>query len=168
VRLLPEFQRRDIRGLAAAYQPDLDEKALTAGQAIVAGRYTRANLMTIYDWKTNRRGRNRLLANTDEEIGDALRVASTVTMDRSAVAVLRGLYGVNVPVASAILTAMYPARYTVLDFRALEALGTNTSNRSLDFYLHYLASCRSIADKWGVGLRDLDRALWQWSKQRRE
>ena len=60
-------------------------------------------------------------------------------IQRSPIAVLCGLTGVNVPVASAILTAIYPSRYTVIDFRALEALGTNTSDRSLRFFLYYLA-----------------------------
>jgi hypothetical protein len=33
-------------------------------------------------------------------------------------------------------------------------------------YPAYLECCRAIARRLGVGLRDLDRALWQWSKER--
>jgi len=35
---------------------------------------------------------------------------------------------------------------------------------SLPDYVGYLDYCRTIARRLGVGLRDLDRALWQWSK----
>jgi hypothetical protein len=77
-----------------------------------------------------------------------------------------GLQGVQVPVASAILTAIDPERYTVIDFRALEALGCDSKDRSVNFYLAYLKTCRQLASKHGVTLRNLDRALWQWSNER--
>jgi len=72
--------------------------------------------------------------------------------ERAAVAVLLGLQGVQVPVASAILTAIYPERYTVIDFRALEALGSNTADYSVNFYLTYLAAYRQIANANQVSL----------------
>jgi hypothetical protein len=70
-----------------------------------------------------------------------------------------------VPVASAILTAIDPKRYTVIDFRALEALGIKRASPSVDFYLDYLKHCRQLAKTHRVSLRDLDRALWQWSSE---
>jgi hypothetical protein len=137
---------------------------MNAGRAIRAGDYRHGHLATIYEWKTKGRGRNRLLRNSRREVAEALRLATTAKTERAAVAVLLGLHGVNVPVASAILTVVHPRRYTIIDFRALEALGSKTRDRSLGFYLKYLAACRTIARSWGVSLRDLDRALWQWSK----
>jgi hypothetical protein len=68
-----------------------------------------------------------------------------------------------VPVASAVLTAIEPERYTVIDFRALEALGSDSTDRSVNFYLAYLDFCRLLAKAHRIKLRDLDRALWQWS-----
>ncbi len=76
-----------------------------------------------------------------------------------------GLSGVQVPVASAILTVMYPDKYTVIDFRALEALGVVRYTASISLYVEYLAYCRALARKCDVDLRTLDRALWQWSKE---
>jgi hypothetical protein len=70
-----------------------------------------------------------------------------------------------VPVASAILTAIDPERYTVIDFRALEALGNKSNDRTVNFYLAYLDACRQLAQEHQVSLRDLDRALWQWSSE---
>ncbi len=67
--------------------------------------------------------------------------------------------------ASAILTAMDPERYTVLDVRALEALGVKDGD-DIDLYVAYVEACRRLAKQYGVTLRDFDRANWQWSKRK--
>src|SRR5262249_34146890 len=169
LRLQPKFSCSDLPALVEAYDPKLDNVALAAGAAIRKGQYTRENLLAIFDWKTKRRGRSRLSANTDEEIADALHIAVSARTERAATSVLLGLHGVNVPVASAFLAAINPERYMVIDYRALEALGFRGSRyySSVRFYLAYLNTCRSIARSWKVRLRDLDRALWQWSKSRK-
>jgi hypothetical protein len=105
-----------------------------------------------------------LQRNSDEEIADALRLAVSAKTERAAIAVLRGLQGVDAPVASAILTAINPEHYTVIDFRALQALGSKSKDRSVNFYLAYLTRCGQLAKTHHVTLRDFDRALWQWSK----
>jgi hypothetical protein len=86
--------------------------------------------------------------------------------------VLIDLKGVDVAVASAILTAIFPRRYTVLDFRTLEALGHPRHN--VAFYEEYLTFCKALARGDFItpqnnrpaptALRALDRALWRWSK----
>jgi hypothetical protein len=143
-----------------------DEKALAAGKRIKAGSYTRENLIIIFDWKTGGRGRSRLANNTDEEMAEALDVATHAKTDRIAIAALCGLHGVGVPVASAILTAIYPEKFTIIDFRALETLGVPRDRQKFDLesYLTYLNYCRGTASRYGVALRDLDRALWQRSR----
>ena len=109
-----------------------------------------------------------LAGNDCAEIADALDLAIRAKSDRSAVAILVGLSGISVPIASAILTVLMPNRFTVIDFRALESLGVRrtVTDRSIGFYLKYLNFCRSLAAERGVSLRELDRALWQWSKNR--
>lgn len=96
-----------------------------------------------------------------------MKLALDAETERSAITVLTGLSGVDVPVASAILTAIRPAKYTVIDFRALQALGSTSTDRSVTFYLGYLNSCRRLAVEHHVALRDLDRAMWQWSSEQR-
>ena len=83
-----------------------------------------------------------------------------------AVAVLTTLHGVGIPMASVILTAINPDKYTVLDYRALESLGVDNGPDSIDFYIAYLNACRELARRYGKTLRNLDRAMWQWSKER--
>ena len=151
---------------ASRYAVHEDEPALEAGRRIKAGDCSRVHLQTIYKWKANDRGKSRLDRNSDAQIEDALWLAVLAKEPRSGVAVLMGLYGVNTPVASAIATVIYPSRYTIIDFRALQALGSSDPDRSIPFYLEYLRFCTGLADEWGMSLRSLDRALWQWSAAR--
>jgi hypothetical protein len=73
-----------------------------------------------------------------------------------------GLRGVALPMASAILTAIDQERFTVVDWRAVEALGApNVDYSNLNFYLrNYLPECKRLAAQAEVGLRTFDRALW--------
>jgi hypothetical protein len=161
-----QFRPRDISMLAKRYGPEQgDDAAIAAGRRIRSGGYERSNIEAIFKWKTRGRGISHLLRNSDDEIADALGLALSAKTARAAVAVLLGLRGVAVPVASAILTAVDPERYTVIDFRALQALGSESTDRSVNFYLDYLAECRQLATANRVPLRVLDRALWQWSKE---
>ena len=159
------FDPAKISELASRYKFTDDAAALAAGARIRNGQYTRSNLLEIFEWKTRGRGRSRLQRNSDAEIADALALATAAKTDRTALAVLMGLDGVQVPVASAVLTVIYPERFTIVDFRALHALGIKDANITIDFYLFYLAECRKLARANHVSLRTLDRALWQWSKE---
>ncbi len=158
------FGIRKLRKLIAQYGPGpKEDAALAAGRRILAGEYTGENLEIIIKWKNKRHAADRFLKNREEEIRDALAVGAKT--ERSAIAVLLGLNGVRTPVASAILTAIDPTRYTILDFRALESLGNKSKDRSVHFYLVYLDACRMLASAHGVSLRDFDRALWHWSDE---
>jgi hypothetical protein len=161
-----QFDPQDIRKYASRYAYADDTAFFTAGQRIADGDYTRANFDIIFRWKTGGRGKSRIDRNSDVEIADTLRLAVSAKTDRAAIAVLTGLFGVDVPVASAILTAINPDKHTILDFRALEGLGIDSKDRSVDFYLQYLSACRRLSQECGLSLRELDRALWQWSKER--
>jgi hypothetical protein len=152
----------------------LERDAFEAGALIRNGNLSRANLEILVRWKSERVAHYITdSSNSDEDIKKALTVA--VSPDSSvydAVTALTKLRGVGVPVASAILTWILPDRYTVLDFRALEALGYVQQNAG--FYVEYLTFCKRLADSGIIkpqenlpaptALRALDRALWQWSK----
>jgi hypothetical protein len=147
------------------YDNGEDEKAFEAGRRICGGEWTRENLVEIAAWKSKRSLRW-IDGNSDFEIADALRLALLAKEPRSAFAVLMGLKGVAVPMASAILTAIDQRRFTVIDYRALGALGVpDVDYYKLDFYLHhYFPACARLATEHGVDLRTLDRALWAWSQ----
>jgi hypothetical protein len=157
---------------SGAKEHELEKAAFEAGEAIRNGDYTLANLEAIVRWKSERTVQY-LIANSNEKIR---RVLASVTAPgvstESAVRSLLELQGVDLPVASAILAAIYPERYTVLDYRALEALGH--ARHDVHFYEEYLAFCKRLAESNIVQpqselpaptpLRTLDRALWEWSR----
>ena len=115
------FNPAKIHELAGRYDYVSDGGPLQAGKKITMGEYTRTNLEVIFEWKTKGRGRSRLQKNTNAEIADALKLAADAKTERAALAVLTGLRGVEVPVASAILTAVYPKRFTIIDFSEYSA-----------------------------------------------
>jgi len=153
---------------ARQYPPKWDDDAIEAGRRIREGDYGQSNLEKIVVWKSERR--LKLIGdNSGSEISDALRLAAVHAQEpRSAFAVLMGLQGVGVPMASAILTAMDQEKYTLVDWRAMEALGVPDADYyNLNFYLkYYFPECKRLAAGANVSLRTLDRALWAWSKKR--
>jgi hypothetical protein len=39
-------------------------------------------------------------------------------------------------------------------------------NYTVPFWNAYVAACRQVDDQTGFGMRTIDRAMWQWSKER--
>lgn len=153
----------------------LESEAFEAGAAIRDGDYTLGNLEDIVRWKSER-AVHYLIGNSSSSIRRALEVAAAPEAStREAVSALLSLHGVDLPVASAILTAIFPERYTVMDCHVLEALGY--PRQDVHFYEDFLAFCNhvvaagAVADQTGtpeMPLRSLDRALRQWSENQAE
>lgn len=171
-----QFDPRWISSLASQYliagnAAAKDAAMLAAGKNIACRRLSRSNLETIYKWKSPRFV-GLMDGNKDADISRCLlRAVEAIEAadDRSAIVALirasadnAGLRGVQVPVASAILTAIKPDRFTVIDYKALAALDCPQESPGVGFYLGYLCACRRIAAENNVSLRTLDRALWQW------
>jgi hypothetical protein len=161
---------------AGSREQELEKAAFEAGAAIRSGDYTLANLEAIVRWKSERVV-HYLIANSEAQIRKILAVAAAPeTPVKQAVEALTELRGVDLPLASAILAAIAPERYNVLDFRALEALGHERHN--VEFYAEYVAFCHRLAERGIVkpqpglpgptALHALDRALWEWSRKRTE
>jgi len=155
---------------------ELEAAAFEAGEAIRNGDYSLANLEAIVRWKSER-AVHYLIGNSNEKIRRALSVAaSSESTTESAVRALLELHGIDITLASAIMAAIFPDRYTVLDYRSLEALGH--SRHDVHFYEEYLAFCKRLAESnivkpqddlpGATPLRTLDRALWEWSHSHRD
>jgi hypothetical protein len=169
----------DLQQLAEEYweksgekERELEKAAFEAGAAIRAGEYSLGNLEAIVRWKSERVV-HYLIGNSEAVIRRVLaKAAAQETSTRDAINALTELRGIDLPIASAILTAIAPERYTVLDFRGLEALGHARHN--VEFYEEYLAFCKHLADCGIVkeqsdlpgptALHALERALWEWSR----
>ena len=153
----------------------LETEAFEAGAAIRSGDYTLGNVEAIVRWKSEC-AVHYLIGNSSASIRRALEVASAPEASaHEAVTALLGLHGVDLPVASAILTAIFPERYTVMDCHVLEALGY--PRQDVHFYEDFLAFCNHMVaagavpqqgELAGTPLRGLDRALRQWSENQNE
>jgi hypothetical protein len=83
--------------------------------------------------------------------------------------VLTLLRGVSWPTASAILHFACEDPYPILDYRALWTLGVDApSQYDFELWWSYTECCRALARKYGVTMRALDRALWQYSKENQD
>ena len=152
----------------------LETAAFEAGAAIRNGEYSLANLEAITRWKSERQVQY-VIGNSNGSIRRALEVAAAPeSTTKESLSSLLELRGVDIILASAILSAIYPARYIELDMSDLEALGQ--TRQDIRFYEEYLDFCRRLTDRGVVKsqpdlpgpttLHALDRALSQWSRNR--
>jgi hypothetical protein len=187
IKMVAYFQLQpaeaELQDLAEQYwqtsgekEHELEKAAFEAGDAIRNGDYSLANLEAIVRWKSERAVQV-LIGNSNETIRRALSLAaSTQSSTEIAVNALTELHGIDIVLASAVLAAIFPERYTVLDFRTLEALGH--ARHDVRFYEEYLAFCKRLAESNIVTpqselpaptpLRTIDRALWEWSRSHTE
>lgn len=98
-----QFDLNETKTWASLYDMKDDNEAMSAGKRIAAGERTYNNLLTIAKWKSPRRV-ELLRDNSDQEIDEALELALEAKQPRSALAILIGLRGVGLPMASAIMT----------------------------------------------------------------
>ena len=131
------------------------------------GYLTYDELLALGRWKSPRSG-PRLAVNEPDYVAAVTAVALTTANERLRVEVLLLLSGVAWPTASAILHWGHADPYPILDFRALWSLGIESPPRyDFPFWQAYTGFCRQLAGGVGVTMRVLDRALWQYSYERR-
>jgi len=94
-----------------------------------------------------------LLTHKDQNIETALKLKS-----------LTLLYGVEIPVASSILTLCYPEKYSVIDFRNWRQIfnpKTKKTYYTTNEYNEYLKRIKYLADKFNFTTQQIDMAIWQ-------
>jgi GrpB-like predicted nucleotidyltransferase (UPF0157 family) len=162
-----QFPVAEIEALAARF-PEVNEAPyLATGAAVRArGHYTRDEFIEVCAWKTVR-SRPRVAANTEAAVVETTGRALATGDEAERIMALLELRGVGMPTASTLLYFVFPADYPILDVRALESLGVGPrSQYPVSFWLAYLGTCRELARRGNVTIRTLDKALWQYSKER--
>jgi hypothetical protein len=131
------------------------------------GWYSREEFLAVMLWKTQRT-KSLCEQNTSTSIIAATRLALATDDERARIKALVSLRGIAFPTASTLLHFARPDTYPILDVRALWSLGVDRRPRFYSFKLWwtYVETCRSVSSEAGVSLRTLDRALWQFSKER--
>lgn len=152
---------------AARYDASVDAEIETrvAPAAKRQGFLTREQFLVLAGWKTPR-SRPRCEANDAAFVEEATRNALASRNERFKIESLRLLSGVDWPTASVILHFCDERPYPVLDVRALWSLGVPKARYGFEFWSAYVAFTRSLAEEAGISMRTLDRALWQYSKER--
>jgi thermostable 8-oxoguanine DNA glycosylase len=80
------------------------------------------------------------------------------------------LNGVQIPVASAILTLCYPDKYSVIDFRGWRQIYGEVkkySNYTTREYINYLSIIKQMATNFGVNPQEVDMAIWQYDIEKK-
>ena len=162
-----QFDPALIREIAARYEYEDDNRVIELGdRARARGWFTRDEFIEIGEWKSPRI-RSRAARNTAEDVRTATQAALAARDPASAINALRILHGVEKPVASVFLHLAHPDPYPILDFRALDAFGvTQRPPVPMSLWLDYVEETRRLARDCRVDMRTLDRALWQWSRER--
>ena len=161
------FDRRLVRPLAARFDVagDAAIEREVAPRVRANGHLTKADFLAVCGWKSPR-SRPRCEENSDELVRAVTGVALSTSCEQLRVEALTLLRGVHWPTASAILHFCHEEPYPVLDVRALWSLGVERPPPyAFDFWRAYTEACREIARRSRVSMRELDRALWQYSKE---
>jgi hypothetical protein len=137
------------------------------------GHLSAFDFFSIVIWKANRaksRIARRLLEGGHSDLEQAVvELTSSLARQPTAKERLHDLWakwGLRLPMASAILTVLYPDEFTVYDYRLCEQLGDfhNLPNRSNfdELWRDYQALLRRVREVTpdGLSLRDRDRYLW--------
>lgn len=132
---------------------------------------TRDILYDVVDWKASRI-RKSVLSNKPAFVKEISRCCLLSRNEQLKIEALAILKGVKYRVASAILHFCFPEKYTVMDWRAWESLikqkelaKTYKIKDDFEHWHKYLKTCRSICTRCNRTLRQLDKALWQYSKE---
>jgi hypothetical protein len=163
-----QFDEALIPGFASRYSYQLEDKIVEeiGPRAKSKGYFTEEDFKALCYWKTPR-SQSKVNSNPPGMIEEATRIALSTDYEEIRIGVLTLLHGVSWPTASVVLHFAHTDPYPIIDYRALWSLGIQKRPQfyTFDYWWDYVQICRELAGKHGVSMRDLDRALWQYSKE---
>lgn len=132
------------------------------------GYLARSEFLALCAWKSPRSSAL-CRDNTAARIQGQSKAALASENEALKMELLLDLRGVGWPTASVILHFCDVRPYPILDYRALWSLGfSKPPHYTMEFWLAYLDYTRRLAAKVGLPIRTVDKALWQYSKERQE
>lgn len=130
------------------------------------GHLLRGEFLALCRWKTPR-SQPRCRRNRNDYIREVTRISLSTTNEELKIRVLLLLDGVSWPTASVILHFCDQDKYPILDVRALWSVGLRrVPGYSFPLWWAYTRVIRGISKRTGLSMRTIDRALWQYSKER--
>lgn len=166
-----DFPINQINQLASDYKIKDDEKDILRSRiAIISRGYlTKAELAKIAYWKSPR-SKSRIANNNDDYVKEITSIAFSTANERIRIEILNLLEGVSWPTASVLLHFYHKQDYPIIDFRALFSLNCThikPDDYNFAFWESYTNYTRGLSKSSNVDMRTFDRALWQYSKNRR-
>lgn len=161
------FEEDEIPEIARRYQYPISETALIEmkGAVLRRGHLTKDELSQVAYWKSPRSS-GHVRKNSEEYVSEVTWFALGTECERARIESLTLLDGVSWPTASVILHLFHRDPYPILDYRALWSVSLVVpSQYNFSFWWPYVEFCRGLAASANVGMRTLDRALWQYSKE---
>lgn len=162
--------RRFVDRWSDKYPPTYDDP-LVALEGLASLGHDDAE--ALYRWKFRglwpQRKINQMRAVPESDIRALTERAFRCEDELGALLILTLLPGLSSAGSSAVLAAQNPARYTVMDVRAIASLialerwdeERQGAEASAVMWPEYLEICREISAETGRSLRDVDRALWK-------
>lgn len=171
------FPKAELPAWAKRYSYADDDRVLEIGErSRKAGYYTKDDFLEVCEWKTRGRPRRHYQRNSEDDVRrvTALALSSADEATRLWTLVAPNLGGVQMPTASVLLhlaasdprsPATADKAYPIIDFRALWSLNCEKRGDTFKFWWGYVQACRALADECGLSMRELDRALWEYSNR---
>jgi hypothetical protein len=163
------FPETDIGKWAARFPDDGSNEAILSGirpLVLARGHLSRPEFLKICAWKSVR-SKPTCRRNDGRRIETLTRAAFATSDEALKINLLRLLEGVEWPTASTILHFCDVRPYPILDYRAVWSLGlVKPPAYTVEFWLTYLAATRDLAARLGLSIRTVDKALWQYSKEK--
>lgn len=126
------------------------------------------DFISICAWKSQR-PHHRARKNTEQTVRVVTRAVRDIDDEEGIIRIrlLQVLNGVGLPTASALLHLGLPQlKFPLIDQRAWWSLyGEEKATFNEEDWLRYFIDCRSLADRLGISMRELDRGLWQYSAE---
>ena len=126
------------------------------------GHLKRSELLKICKWMNKPRILHHIISNQEIEVTKKSHEAFV----KETIEPLALLKGVSLSTASAIMHFAFPRDYPIISDPALRTLGIKVPSIGIKLWYAYQGNCLAWAKEYGVSLRTLDRALWQYDKER--
>lgn len=155
-----------IRSYIERYDYEADPKLAHIREAAkVQGHLTRNQLHEVALWKSRRRAAL-VMDNEENFVREITEFAFRAKHEQSRIGSLVLLAGVQYPTASVVLHFCVDETYPILDFRAIWSLGLKQPTvYTPQYWINYTRVCRSLAAEHRLTVRQLDMALWQYSRE---
>ena len=126
----------------------------------------RKRFIKIGRWKSPRPEKH-YKNNDDLTVKRITRHSFATESEKERIECLLDLKGVGYPVVSVILHFAFPGRYPIMDFRVIKSLGLKQpKSYTFAFWDEYCCKIRKISKSTGADIRTIDKALWQYNKNK--